>query len=276
MAILVNGERIEDEAIRQEMEQMRPALEEAFADEPPAEREARLAQWARENAIERVLLNQEARADARPVPEEAVREALEAARREAAATPDEAALGEEVRRRLKVARLLAEAGDRAAEPTEEDIGRFYEEHRAAFTAPERVHAAHIVKHVSRAVPPEVAEAAVRQAREELAAGADFAETARRHSDCPENGGDLGWFPEGRMVEEFDRVVWTLKPGETSDVFATRFGFHVVRVHDRRPAGPMTLDEVREVVEHEVRSRLRDEAVERCLDGLLAKARVEEA
>ncbi len=61
MAIIVNGERIEDQEIQQEVQRLRPSYEQAFADKDPAEREAQLLDWSKENVIERVLLRQEAK-----------------------------------------------------------------------------------------------------------------------------------------------------------------------------------------------------------------------
>ncbi|MDP6389379.1 MAG: peptidyl-prolyl cis-trans isomerase [Alphaproteobacteria bacterium] len=65
---------------------------------------------------------------------------------------------------------------------------------------------------------------------ELANGADFAELAGEHSDCPSGagGGELGEFGRGDMVPEFDEVVFDLEPGEDSDVVETAFGFHLIR------------------------------------------------
>ena len=65
---------------------------------------------------------------------------------------------------------------------------------------------------------------------ELANGADFAELAEEHSDCPSgaSGGGLGEFGRGDMVPEFDEVVFNLEPGEDSDVVETAFGFHLIR------------------------------------------------
>lgn len=67
---------------------------------------------------------------------------------------------------------------------------------------------------------------------ELREGADFALLARRHSDDPgtrERGGELGWFRRGRFVPEFERVAFALRPGETSGIVQTTFGFHIIRV-----------------------------------------------
>lgn len=64
---------------------------------------------------------------------------------------------------------------------------------------------------------------------ELAAGGDFAALARQHSDCPsgEEGGDLGQFPRGAMVREFDEAAFGLQPGQVSDVVETPFGYHLI-------------------------------------------------
>ena len=273
MAILVNGERIEEDAIRQEAERMRPEYEKAFADEAAATRERRLQQWARENLIERRLLEQAARADARPVLPADVETALAQAGR--AEAPADDPFRAEVELGLRGRRLLEEAGQGAPPPTDEAIRAFYQEHLEEFTLPERAHAAHIVKHVTPCKPPEVAEAALRQVHAQLQAEADFAELAAKHSDCPENGGDLGWFARGQMVEEFEKAVFAMKPGQVSDIFVTRYGFHIVKVFDVRPAGVASLSEVEGRIRARLAAEARNAAVEAYLDGLREKAKVEE-
>ncbi|HTH15269.1 MAG TPA: peptidylprolyl isomerase [Magnetospirillum sp.] len=68
---------------------------------------------------------------------------------------------------------------------------------------------------------------------ELAGGADFAELARQHSDCPsgEEGGDLGYFGKGAMVREFDEAAFALQPGQVSEVIETPFGYHLIQRTD---------------------------------------------
>jgi len=104
---------------------------------------------------------------------------------------------------------------------------------------------------------------------------DFAELADAHSNCHDPGGDLGWFTRGQMVEEFENTVWKMKPGEVSEVFATRFGFHVVKMIERRPAGILPFEEVVEHVRRRVTEELRDRAVEAYLDSLREQATIEE-
>jgi len=276
MPITVNGRTIDDEAIQAEAERMRPEFERTFTDEPEAEREQRLQQWARENAVERVLLEQAAREDDEPLPEEQLEQAVEQAKRRVGDDVDEAQLREDVALNLKVGRLLEKAAAEAPEPTDEQVRAYYEEHQDEFHAPERVHAAHIVRHVDPHTPPEVAEAKLREARKELEAGKDFGEVADTNSDCQDPGGDLGWFPRGHMVEEFENTVWNMKPGETSDIFATRFGFHIVRMIEKRPAGVLPFEEAEEYARQRAQQALRDEAVEKHLDSLRQAATVEEA
>ncbi|MBM4029783.1 MAG: hypothetical protein FJ280_30950, partial [Planctomycetes bacterium] len=77
MAIIVNGERIEDQEIQQEAQRLRPSYEQAFADQDPAEREAQLREWSKENVIERVLLRQEAKQNGEAIPAADIEAALE-------------------------------------------------------------------------------------------------------------------------------------------------------------------------------------------------------
>lgn len=65
---------------------------------------------------------------------------------------------------------------------------------------------------------------------EIADGADFADLARKNSDCPSGaeGGDLGKFPRGAMVPEFDKAAFALEQGQVSDVIETAFGYHLIQ------------------------------------------------
>lgn len=108
---------------------------------------------------------------------------------------------------------------------------------------EEVRASHILIRVDPSAAPAdtlTAYNKISAIRDSLVAGADFAELATRHSEDPSaqrNQGDLGYFVGGRMIEAFETQAYGTPVGETSPVFRTNFGYHVLRVTDRRPASP---------------------------------------
>lgn len=76
-------------------------------------------------------------------------------------------------------------------------------------------------------------ATVTRLKQEVEAGSDFAELAKRHSDCPsgQDGGDLGYFGRGQMVPEFEDAAFKLQPGQVSEVIETAFGYHIIQRTD---------------------------------------------
>ena len=107
--------------------------------------------------------------------------------------------------------------------------------------------------------------------EELEGGADFAELAREKSTGPSgpNGGELGWFAAGMMVEPFQDAVETLEAGAVSEPVQTQFGWHVIKLNETRAKEAPALDEVR----GEIEMSLQQQAVEKYIDETLASAEV---
>jgi parvulin-like peptidyl-prolyl isomerase len=96
----------------------------------------------------------------------------------------------------------------------------------------------------------------------LKAGEDFVALAKQYSTDPgskENGGDLGWFGRGRMVPEFEKAAFALQPGQISEVVESPFGFHIIRVDERRTGDPQ---QAAQAVEREKEKKLIDEIVQR--------------
>lgn len=98
---------------------------------------------------------------------------------------------------------------------------------------------------------------------ELKAGADFAALAKAKSQDPGSaaaGGSLGYFPPGRMVASFQEAVDKLqKPGDLSDVVESQFGFHIIQLEGRRPAGVRPFDEVKSVLVREAEVKIINDA-----------------
>ena len=174
--------------------------------------------------------------------------------------------------RVRMDRLIGQINAKVSAPKRKDIAEHYRKHREQFRAPETVHASHIVKHINENRDEATARAEIDAVAEAAAsAGASFEELADQHSDCAGNGGDLGTFPRGQMVDEFDDVVFEMEPGAVSAVFRTPFGFHIAKLFERQPARVKPLPEVEEEIEAELLRQKQTRALENFVDRLRAKA-----
>jgi parvulin-like peptidyl-prolyl isomerase len=108
--------------------------------------------------------------------------------------------------------------------------------------------------------------------EEALSGADFAELATKYSDGPTapNGGYLGYFPRGRMVKPFEDAAFALQPGELSGIVQTQFGFHIIKVENKRSR---TLEEMREEVRAYVEQPKREKLSREFLKDLESNAEI---
>ena len=277
MTWFVNGEPVDDAAVREEARVMRPRYMEAVSGMDPIDAEMQLREWARENVFERMLLRQQALADPEAVPEDVIERGLEAVRTEAGGqvgcgtrTSDED-VRQQVELQYRVERLVQRVQENTPRPRSKDISEYYKKNKDRFWTPELIHAAHIVKNVNEHQDEETARAGIEGVMEELRAGGDFAEVADRHSDCAGNGGDLGWFPRGEMVEEFENVAFELGTGAISDIFRSPFGFHIAKVLERRQPGIRPFPEVKDEIEQTLWREAREKALEDYLDKLRAQA-----
>ena len=131
--------------------------------------------------------------------------------------------------------------------TPQEIESYYNSNIQQFQAPEQVRASHILLKTDgkdEATVKKQAEDILKQAK---APGADFAALAKKYSEddgSKANGGDLDYFPKGRMVPEFEQAAFSMQPGQISDLVKSQFGFHIIKVVDKKAAATRTLDEVR--------------------------------
>ncbi|NDY41804.1 peptidylprolyl isomerase [Dissulfurirhabdus thermomarina] len=155
--------------------------------------------------------------------------------------------------------------------TDEELKAYYAENKDKFAQPEMVRARHILIRVGQGADEKTrakAEAKARDIRKQIRKGADFADLAKKYSEDPgtrDKGGELGFFPKGRMVPEFEKAAFALKKGEVSQPVRTAFGYHLIQVEDRKAASVPTLASV----EGQVRQQLQQEKQQEALDALLA-------
>jgi len=158
---------------------------------------------------------------------------------------------------------------------------YYDEHPDEFKVEEQVRASHILikTDVADANDPNAVKATAKAEAEQLLAqlkdGADFAELAKAHSDCPSapSGGDLGYFGRGRMVPPFEKAAFALQTGEMSDVVETQFGYHIIKVTDKKAAGTTPFDEAKVTILTNLTNQKKSQFVNELIESLKAKATI---
>jgi peptidyl-prolyl cis-trans isomerase D len=161
-------------------------------------------------------------------------------------------LGE--RRKVRYVLVDAQTLRQKIQPSPNEVDEHYRANIDQFSNPEQVRASHILLKTEGKD-----EAEVRKAAEGLLAkvkaGADFASLAKQLSEddvSKARGGDLDFFGRGSMVKPFEDAAFALAPGETSDLVKTDYGFHIIRVAEKRPAGTRPLDEVRQQITEQLK------------------------
>jgi peptidyl-prolyl cis-trans isomerase C len=160
-----------------------------------------------------------------------------------------------------------------------DVQTFYEKNKDKYVEEEQVRARHILIKV----PPDVSPAddarlkgKADDALKRVKQGENFAALATELSDdgSKESGGDLGFFPRGRMVPAFEEVAFTLQPGQTSEVVRTQFGFHIIKVEERKTGRALAFDEAKAQVKDDLTQQQTYERYQQYMAGLRSKAKVE--
>jgi len=167
----------------------------------------------------------------------------------------------------------------AVKVSDEDARRFYEQNPDRMKRPPQVHVRHVLVAVPKDAPAPQKQTARQKAEALLArikGGEDFAAVAR-DSDDPGSraqGGLLPWFSRGEMVPPFEQAAFALKPGETSGVVESPFGFHVLRLEEQRPAGTVTFEEAKPQIEQWLSRQQARELLDKKVAALRKAAKVE--
>ena len=130
-----------------------------------------------------------------------------------------------------------------------DVERAYNNNIEQYTTPEQIRASHIL-FKTESKDEAAAKAKAEEVLKQVKAGADFAELARKHSEdegTAKTGGDLDYFGRGRMVAEFDQAAFAMQVGQTSDLVKTQYGYHIIKLVDKKAAATKTLADVRQQV-----------------------------
>jgi hypothetical protein len=279
MAILVNGEKIEDSQIQQEIERLRPAHEKAYADMKPEERQAQLLEWSKDNLIEKVLFRQEIATFNLPLPDENIENILTKLKSQYK-DPQDIYKGfgvendEQIKERIKLelkTRLVLEAITKNLEkPSPQAIRQYYQENKEDFPTAEQVRVAMITQLVNPQTDEQTAHQAICRAYDELQKGLLFELAMSKYSR-----GEIACLPKGQSPEEIEDVIFKLGVGQVSSIFHSRLGFHIAKVYEKIPPGIADFNQVKEHIEKILQDQIREEAFGDFLDLLREKAKIEE-
>ena len=174
---------------------------------------------------------------------------------------------QQVHKGLPYQRLMEAELDQQIEVTQEDARKYYDKNLQQYQKPEQVRASHILIKTDVSDPntdPNETKAKARAKAEELLKqikqGADFAVLAKANSGGPsaKRGGDLGLFARGRMVPPFEKTAFELEVGQVSDIVQTRFGYHIIKVTDRKEASAESFEQAKDkIIEKLTRTKRRE-------------------
>jgi peptidyl-prolyl cis-trans isomerase C len=185
----------------------------------------------------------------------------------------------DVREELQI-RGFMESRIKAPDITPAEAQSFYDSNKQEFERPETVKASHILFMVDPDAPADVVkqkEEAAQKAAARAKKGEDFTALAKELSEEPgasESGGDLGFFPKDRMVPEFANVAFEQKIDEIGEPVKTQFGWHVIKVTDKKDAGTVPFDEVQDQISAYLKSTGQREAAQKVMQELIDSAKVE--
>ena len=174
--------------------------------------------------------------------------------------------------------MEAEAATQPA-PADAQVRDFYDKNPDKFKQDEACRASHILFKVEEGADAatkkklkDQAESVLKQAR----AGADFAQLAKKYSadGSAQEGGDLNFFTRGQMVPAFDQAAFALKPGEISDIVTTQFGYHIIKVTERRPASTVPFEQVSARIKEYLTEQQKQQKVDTFIESLKQKAKIE--
>ena len=253
----INGEPIE----RWEFDNGIKRLESRAGASVPADRRDQVLRGVLDQLIDFHLLAQESRARKLEVTDADVKTRMDEIRKEFATeevfkqglalqglTLDQ--LQRQTRMTLEVSKLIATEVTSKVSVPDSDVDAFYAKNPDHFKQGESVHASHILigaPEQADATQKQQARAKAEEVLQKLRGGADFAALAREQSQDPgsaANGGDLGFFQKGQMMPAFEAAAFAVTIGAISDIIETPFGFHILKVSERRPPRTVALAEAR--------------------------------
>jgi len=184
----------------------------------------------------------------------------------------------EIRKGQMIGAMLEKELFKNIKIADEQAREYFEKNKDKYKRPDMVKARHIlIKLEPDASSDKVADVnkRIREIEKKIAEGGSFEELAKKFSEGPSapRGGDLGLFPRGVMVKEFEDVAFSLKPGEVSKPVRTQFGLHLIKVEEIQEAGVPDFEKVKKSIAQNIENDERKKLVEQYIEGLKNKSEI---
>ena len=191
----------------------------------------------------------------------------------------EAALKSQLRKGMGIQQFLDKEFVQKVNVPEEEVKDFYKKQPDLFKEPEKVKASHIlIKFDSQAdkSAKDQAKIKIKEIQKKLKGGEDFAVLAKEFSEGPSNvkGGDLGYFKRGQMVQPFEDAAFKLEPGVVSDIVETRFGYHLIKVVDKKPESVVNYENAKDKIVNYLKQEKTGKELKRYIEEVQQKAIIE--
>lgn len=187
---------------------------------------------------------------------------------------------EEFNTAVTIRKMLEAEAKKVADPADADLKKEYEANKEQFNVPELASARHVLIRVPQGATDEVKKekkARAEEALKKLQDGAKFEDVVKDYSEDPGSvatGGLYKEIPRGRMVKPFEDAAFGQAVGKVGPLVETQFGYHIIRVDERKPARVIPFEEAREMIVAKMTGEKKNEVVREFMDGLRAKAKVE--
>lgn len=173
---------------------------------------------------------------------------------------------QDLKKRLIVESFLKKKVEAESKVSDEDMKKFYEQNKDKFKTGEQIRASHILVKTEKEAIDILAK---------LKSGGNFEELAKKNSadSSAAKGGDLGWFGKGSMVPVFEKAALALKEGQTSGIVKSDFGFHIIKLTGKRPAGIRPFEEVKEQIKGAIMPTKQQEVFQKIKEELKKTAKI---
>ena len=253
MAFIINGAHIGDDVIEDEFESLKEHYQ-RLGEVVCCDRDVELRTYAKENVVNRILLEQESVKRFGEIDEATVEARFEALKEEHGGDQnfydntgfnrgDRNVILAKLKSSLTVDRLLAAEVAVPDQASEEELERHYQDNLERFLGDEEVRVSQIFIEPSSHEAAREAYIALRTVRRELLAGKDFDQAAREHGSDEDREIDLGWMKQGQTMPEVEAITFSMEVGEISPIVATHYGFHLFKLTERKEAKPIPRDEI---------------------------------